>query len=182
MKSRPQRDSKPQSSDSQSDSLSVSLFGLAGSLILAVFVLPNMFNVLDMHNKYTVRIFIVSLYKITKIIDYKIAHQPPVEGVHWGEGARWRGKGSWGWGAVVDVKSWSKILFLGTFWKITTYWSPLDDRVCSSFAEKRNVESGTSTREDRSKTAQKPLKSCLKNRSKITARNERFLSGFLSKI
>ena len=35
-----------------------------------------MFNVLDMHNKYTVRIFIVSLYKITKIIDYKIAHQP----------------------------------------------------------------------------------------------------------
>ena len=35
---------------------------------------------------------------------------------------------------------------------------------------------------DRSKTAQKPLKSCLKNRSKITARNERFLSGFLSKI
>ena len=31
-------------------------------------------------------------------------------------------------------------------------------------------------------TAQKPLKSCLKNRSKITARNERFLSGFLSKI
>ena len=43
-------------------------------------------------------------------------------------------------------------------------------------------ESGTSTREDCSKTAQKPLKSCLKNRSKITARNERFLSGFLSKI
>ena len=37
-------------------------------------------------------------------------------------------------------------------------------------------------REHRSKTAQKPLKSCLKNRSKITARNERFLSGFLSKI
>ena len=47
---------------------------------------------------------------------------------------------------------------------------------------KRNVESGTSTRQDRSKTAQKPLKSCLKNHSKITARNERFLSGFLSKI
>ena len=37
-------------------------------------------------------------------------------------------------------------------------------------------------REDCSKTAQKPLKSCLKTRSKITARNERFLSGFLSKI
>ena len=32
------------------------------------------------------------------------------------------------------------------------------------------------------KTAQKPLKYCLKNRSKITARNERFLSGFLGKI
>ena len=46
------------------------------------------------------------------------------------------------------------MLFLGTFWKITTYWSPLDERVRSSFvAEKRNVESGTSTREDRSKTA-----------------------------
>ena len=51
-----------------------------------------------------------------------------------------------------------------------------------SFAKKRNVESGTSTREDRSKTAQKPLKSCLKNRSKITTNNERFLSEFLSKI
>ena len=76
------------------------------------------------------------------------------------------------------MKSLSKMLFLGTFWKITTYWSPLDERVRSSFAEKRNVESGTSTREDRSKTAQKPLKSCLKNRSKITTRNERFLSGF----
>ena len=35
---------------------------------------------------------------------------------------------------------------------------------------------------DRSKNALKPLKSCLKNRSKITARNERFLNGFLSKI
>ena len=32
------------------------------------------------------------------------------------------------------------------------------------------------------KTAEKSLKSCLKNRSKITARSERFLSGFLSKI
>ena len=93
-------------------------------------------------------------------------------------GLSWGGGG----GGVVDVKSWSKMLFLGTFWKITTYWSPLVERVRSSFAEKRNVESGTSTREDRSKTAQKPLKSCLKNRSKITARNERFLSGFLSKI
>ena len=31
---------------------------------------------------------------------------------------------------------------------------------------------------ERSKTALKPLKSCLKNRSKITARNERFLNGF----
>ena len=42
--------------------------------------------------------------------------------------------------------------------------------------------------ENRSKIAQKPLKSCLKNRSKITARNERFfkqdlsgLSGFSKK-
>ena len=66
IKSRPQRDSNPQSSDSKSDALSVSLCGLAVSLIFAVFVLLNMFNVLDMHNKYTVRIFIVSLYKITK--------------------------------------------------------------------------------------------------------------------
>ena len=31
------------------------------------------------------------------------------------------------------------------------------------------------------KTAQKPLKSCLRYRSKITARNERFLSGFSKK-
>ena len=35
---------------------------------------------------------------------------------------------------VVDVRSWSKMLFLGTFWKITTYWPPLDERVRSSFA------------------------------------------------
>ena len=94
---------------------------------------------------------------------------------------RWWGGGgvSWGGGGCfVEVKSWSKMLFLGTFWKINKYCSPLDERVRSSFAEKRNVESGTSTREDRSKTAQKPLKSCLKNCSKITAKNERFLSGF----
>ena len=91
----------------------------------------------------------------------------------WGKLGRWGGGGG-----VVDVKSWSKMLFLGTFWKITTYWSPLDERVRSSFAEKRNVESGTSNREDRSKTAQKPLKSCLKTVQK----SPRFLSGFLSKI
>ena len=91
-----------------------------------------------------------------------------------------RGKLGRGGGVVDDVKSWSKMVFLSTFWKITTYWSPLDERVRSSFAEKRNVESGTSTREERSKTAQKPLKSCLKNRSKITARNERFFKQDLS--
>ena len=77
VKSQPRWDSNPLSSDSKSDALSVSLCGLAGNLIFAVFVLLNMFNVLDVHNKYTVRIFIVSLYKITKTIDYKIAHQPP---------------------------------------------------------------------------------------------------------
>ena len=58
------------------------------------------------------------------------------------------------------------MLFLGTFWKITTYWSPLDERVRSSFAEKRNVESGTSTREDRSKTAQILLEKPFKNHRK----------------
>ena len=82
------------------------------------------------------------------------------------EGVRWRG-GKLGWGGgVVDVKSWSKMLFLGTFWKITTCWSPLDERVRSSFAEKRNVESGTSTREDRSKTAQILLEKPFKNHRK----------------
>ena len=69
-------------------------------------------------------------------------------------------------GGVVDVKSWSKMLFLGTFWKLTTYWSPLDERARSSFAEKRNVESGTSTREDLSKTAQILLEKPFKNRRK----------------
>ena len=47
-------------------------------------------------------------------------------------------KDCWGGGGgcgVVDVKSWSKMLFLGFFWKITTYWSLLDERVRSSFAE-----------------------------------------------
>ena len=96
-----------------------------------------------------------------------------------GGGVSWGGGGG---GGVVDVKSWSKVLFLGTFCKITTYWSPLDEGVRSSFAEKRNVDSGTPTREDRSKTAQKPLKSCLKNRSKITARNERFFKQDLSDL
>ena len=55
-------------------------------------------------------------------------------------GGRGGGGVCWGWGrggGVVDVKSWSKMLFLGTFWKITTNWSPLDERVRSSFAEKR---------------------------------------------
>ena len=74
------------------------------------------------------------------------------------------GRGGGGW--VVDVKSWSKMLFMGTFWKITTYWSPLDERVHSSFAEKRNVESRTSTREDRSKTAQILLEKPFKNHRK----------------
>ena len=47
-------------------------------------------------------------------------------GVSWGGGG---GGLSWGrGGVVVDMKSWSKMVFLGTFWKITTYWSPLDDR------------------------------------------------------
>ena len=46
------------------------------------------------------------------------------------------------------------------------YWSPLDERVRSSFAEKRNVESGTSTREDRSKTAQILLEKPFKNHRK----------------
>ena len=53
IQSRPQRDSNPQSSAPKSDAFSVSLCGLAASLIFAVFVLLNMFNVLDMHNKYT---------------------------------------------------------------------------------------------------------------------------------
>ena len=38
-------------------------------------------------------------------------------------------------GGGVDLRSWYKMLFLGIFWKITTYWSPLDERVRSSFAE-----------------------------------------------
>ena len=42
--------------------------------------------------------------------------------------------GTLGRGVGVDVRSWSKMLFLGTFWKITTYWPPLDERVRSSFA------------------------------------------------
>ena len=154
-----------------------------------------MFNVLDIHKKYTVRIFIVSLYKITKIIDYKIAHQPPLppltrvdvpphlllelmsltrvrctlRGVRWGGG--YVGGG-------------------GVCWMLDTLRGYVGGREyvgggggggdwVFSWGE---GESGTSTLEDRSKTAQKPLKSCLKNRSKITARNERFLSGFLSKI
>ena len=74
-------------------------------------------------------------------------------GVRGGGGVRW-----WGGGGLLDVR-----YVEGLRWGEGVRW-------------------GTSTREDRSKTAQKPLKSCLKNRSKITARNERFLSGFLSKI
>ena len=40
-----------------------------------------------------------------------------------------------GGGGGVDVMSWSKMLYLGSFWKINTYWSPLDERVRSSFEE-----------------------------------------------
>ena len=117
-----------------------------------------MFNVLDIHNKYTVRIFIVSLYKITKIIDYKIAHQPTPPPPF----------------TRVDVPP----HLLLELMSLTRVRCTLRGKVRAE----GGGESGTSTREDRSKTAQKPLKSCLKNRSKITARNERFLSGFLSKI
>ena len=38
-------------------------------------------------------------------------------------------------GGGVDVRSWSKMLFLRTFWKITRHWPPLDERVRSNFAE-----------------------------------------------
>ena len=55
-----------------------------------------------------------------------------------GWGVRWEGGGGTlgrGGGGVFDVRSWSKMLFLGFFWKITTYSPPLDERVRSSFAE-----------------------------------------------
>ena len=39
-------------------------------------------------------------------------------------GIRWRWGGGGGGGVVVSNSS--KMLFLGTFWKITTYWPPLD--------------------------------------------------------
>ena len=55
-------------------------------------------------------------------------------GVRWGGGGSTLAGGYVGEGGV-DVRSWSKVLFLGTFWKITTCWSPLDERVRSSFAE-----------------------------------------------
>ena len=70
--------------------------------------------------------------------------------IRWGDGGTWGGWGyvrgyvvGWGvrWGEVswggggIDVRSWSKRLFLGIFWKITTYWPPLDERVRLSFAE-----------------------------------------------
>ena len=114
-----------------------------------------MFNVLDMHNKYTVRI-ILSQDILTRerrhVVGGFVGGWLNVRGLRRGLGGTLMG-GYVGGGTLVG-----------------------------GFAEKRNVEPGTSTREDRSKTAQKPLKSCLKNRSKITARNERFLSGFLSKI
>ena len=45
-----------------------------------------MFNVLDMHNKYTVKIFIVSLYKITKIRGLRRGLGGTLRGVRWGGG------------------------------------------------------------------------------------------------
>ena len=74
----------------------------------------------------------------------------------------------------------SKMLFLGTFWKITTYWSPLDERVCSSFAEKRkrwvwDLDPGIPLK-NRSKTAQILLEKPFKNHRKKWAVFQRFLS------
>ena len=41
---------------------------------------------------------------------------------------RWGGEITLGGGGGgVDVRNWSKMLILGTFRKITTYWPPLDD-------------------------------------------------------
>ena len=52
-----------------------------------------------------------------------------------GGGSTLGGFGTLRGGGEVVVMNWSKMLFLGTFWKITTYWPPLDERVRSSFAE-----------------------------------------------
>ena len=68
---------------------------------------------------------------------------------------------------VLVAKAWTCLILV---WKVWT---------CQSFC-RESMEMSLGPRPG--KTAQKPLKSCLKNRSKITARNERFLSGFLSKI
>ena len=52
--------------------------------------------------------------------------------IRWGGGGGLRlGGGEGG----VDLRSWSKKLFLGTLCKVTTYWPPLDEHVRSSFAE-----------------------------------------------
>ena len=107
-------------------------------------------------------------------------------GVRWGEGVRWRGGG----GSVSVLTLCSHSI---TFWGYVGGGSTLvGEGVRWSGGGGGTLVGGGGLldvgyvegvrREDRSKTAQKPLKSCLKNRSKITARNERFLSGFLSKI
>ena len=147
-----------------------------------------MFNVLDIHNKYTVRIFIVSLYKITKIIEKPHPHpHPPLTSVDVPPhlllelmsltrvrctlrgGVRWGGTLVGGGGFVGCWIRWGGTLggggYVGGGGGVISWGGG---------------ESGTSTREDRSKTAQKPLKSCLKNRSKITVRNERFFTQDLS--
>ena len=67
--------------------------------------------------------------------------------MRWGEyvGGEYVGGGGmvrWGGGGMVRWGIWyleggcrDELLFLATFWKITTYWRPLEERVRSSFAE-----------------------------------------------
>ena len=146
-----------------------------------------MFNVLDIHNKYTVRIFIVSLYKITKIIDYKIAHQPtPPPPLTRGADVPPH--------LLLELMSLTRVRCTlrgggyvggGVCWMLDTLRGYVGGGGGGggTLAGEGGVSWGGGSLGPRpGKTAQKPLKSCLKNRSKITARNERFLSGFLSKI
>ena len=125
-----------------------------------------MFNVLDIHNKYTVRIFIVSLYKITKIIDPTHPPPPPLTSVDVPPhlllelmsltrgGVRWGGGGVRWWGGLLDVGYVEGVRWGGGY-------------VAGGGGVRwGGGESGTSTREDRSKTAQILLEKPFKNHRK----------------
>ena len=143
-----------------------------------------MFNVLDMHNKYTVRICI-SPY-ISPCCCCLFLLFPSKEYVGGGGGGGWGKLGRWGGGGgLLTWRAGQKCCFWALFGKLLHIGRPWMNVFVRVLQRRETLSLGPRT----GKTAQKPLKNRsnlawkpFKNHRKKWAVFERFLSGFLSKI